>query len=955
MIEAYKVGVTLALDASTVTAGLTKVSGQFEALNRVVKSVQGSVNNLAGAMQGLSGIGTAAARAWQDAANAMDRAARSARSAGTGAAPQSLVRLQPPSTGFTLPGGPLPSGGASYPRGPMGGALATLPSGGAFAGGAGTGGALAPYAEPGRGPIPLNYSAGRPMPSQHEFLAAGAGFGVLGEALSGLVKGAVDARAEIDHLGAQLGRMGMSSEEVARAQQNAVSIQQGVAGVTQAQALELQKDLMAVTQNKEDALNKDLVTSWAQAAVVLAASGKKDAIHELFTAMQAGELRGAFSGADGKPDPQKASNFLQSVLATTLQSGGRYGPNEILQTIKSGGLGAAMIDDRALFADMIAPVLSLGPARAGTGIQALASQLTAGKMSEAAVMLMLRMGLIENLPADAGQTPGQQFAWLKPRYKTGIGVWSLPQGMMPYRDNPELNPGQHPIEFMDKVLLPRLDAYNLRTNGAPRDDADLNQQRMALALQLAARIPTGNIVGDVIRNMPLILRDRKAISEANERGANNGAFNQFIAQDPEARTKAFSAALNGLEVALGGPIMDSALGALKDLTTALNFVSTWASAHPDATRRLMETTAAVAAFSLAMAALSGVFVVAAPMFTVLRWLPGGITALAASTSALSAAAPGTVAASLGGLAAAIGVLGKAALAGMAADQALKAVDPNDRMGSWIDRHIPGAAAVDDFAARHLGLGRTYQQQQDADPTYRPQSFVPPAGAGGGAPIHVSMNMDGERVARLVLDRGGRIMDRPQYGQVAFDRSLWPRFGGASFALRKSDVRLALAPSPSCLRHRDRRPRPAPNPRRHAERDVRHPARPARGSARRRARPRRVQRRADAAPVVPAGAVRGGACCDGAAERCGPVSVRRSGFAAGLPGDPWGAMMVERPAFIPLISLEAGAAERLIEHCFNEALTLFRDRILDGRLELCVAADVPMNGTHDAIFRLQLIP
>ena len=164
----------------------------------------------------------------------------------------------------------------------------------------------------------------------------------------------------------------------------------------------------------------------------------------------------------------------------------------------------------------------------------------------------------------------------------------------------------------------------------------------------------------------------------------------------------------------------------------------------------------------------------------LRWLPSGITALAASTSALSAAAPGTVAASLGGLASAIGLLGRAALAGVAADQALKAVDPSDRMGSWIDRHIPGAAAVDDWFGRHGGWGRTYQQQQEADPNVRPQSFVPPA-AGGAAPIHVSMNMDGERVARLVLDRGGRIVDRPQYGQVAFDPSLSPRFGGASFA------------------------------------------------------------------------------------------------------------------------------------------------------------------------------
>mgnify|MGYP001402578866 CR=1 FL=1 len=47
-----------------------------------------------------------------------------------------------------------------------------------------------------------------------------------------------------------------------------------------------------------------------------------------------------------------------------------------------------------------------------------------------------------------------------------------------------------------------------------------------------------------------------------------------------------------------------------------------------------------------------------------------------------------------------------------ADEALKKYDPNDSLGAWIDKNIPGASAIDN-AASHLGLGRSYEQQKQA--------------------------------------------------------------------------------------------------------------------------------------------------------------------------------------------------------------------------------------------------
>lgn len=677
MFEAYAIGVRLTLQGN-IGADLTKVGQQFDALNRIIGRSQMAVNELAAGMRGLSRVGQSAAAAWTQAANAMERAARAARSAtgsmsggAGGFAPQAsnpaamagMVaaaaavasanqrRLPAPQTGFTLPPG-LPTGGGSVPLLPyVPSNIMPYTANGSFAGGPGTGsGGTALMATGGGagggGPIPLNLGGagggpGAPMPTHSQFATAAAGFGALGYVLMHAVEASVKARTEVEHLQAGIGLMGMTSEQVKESLTRATDLQRNVPGITIGGGLHIIKDLLAVTQNVHDALDPTLLRSFAQAGVVLTAGGKGNAIAELFKAMQAGELRGEFSGANGQPDPAKAAAFLQSVLATTIQTGGRVGPAEILQFIKSGGMGSAMLGNRDLFADAIAPIISMGSARAGTGIQAFAQQFSAGKMSDAGANMLLEMGLLQNMP---GNSIAAQQAYMKRNYKVGIGQYRLPPDKLVGMGDPNTNPREHPIEFMERVLLPRIDTYNQQHYGAPRDDKDRDAQRMATGASVASRIPGGNILGDVIRNWPLIMRDREAIAEALKRGQNDGAFNQIQATDPKVKMEAFGAAMNGMLIALGGPIMDSAISAIKTLTTVLNAVSDFASKHPDMTKNIMLATAGVGAFSVAMAVLSGALVAVPAAWAVLRWLPTGMTALATSIATLGGANPAAAAA-----------------------------------------------------------------------------------------------------------------------------------------------------------------------------------------------------------------------------------------------------------------------------------------------------------------------
>ncbi|WP_061490885.1 phage tail tip lysozyme [Acetobacter malorum] len=54
-------------------------------------------------------------------------------------------------------------------------------------------------------------------------------------------------------------------------------------------------------------------------------------------------------------------------------------------------------------------------------------------------------------------------------------------------------------------------------------------------------------------------------------------------------------------------------------------------------------------------------------------------------------------------------LGLAGAAGYGANALLNDIDPQDKLGAWIDKNVPGASFVDN-AASHLGLGRSYDEQ-----------------------------------------------------------------------------------------------------------------------------------------------------------------------------------------------------------------------------------------------------
>ena len=451
--------------------------------------------------------------------------------------------------------------------------------------------------------------------------------------------------------------------------------------------------------------------------------------------MQMGELRGVLKADEnGNISSETLQGFLHNVINTTLVTGGRIGPAEQLQFLKSSGLGGAMLSDSSLFADAIAPILSMGAARAGTGVQAFAQQFAAGKMSDAGAAILEQMGLL-HIPA------GHDID----EYKSGIGQYRFPPSVLTGYEQARTNP----TDWIMQVLLPGIDRYMAQANGkAPANDQELLGNRMAGAAAVASRIPGGNLIGDIIRNFALIQRDRQAIATGDTRDywANSQT-------DPRVKMQALGAALNGLFAALSGPVMDTMIGIIKNLTSALNAMSSWAQGHPETAGRIIEVATALGTLSVALAAIAGTLLVLGPMIRLARW---GLAWPGAALAAAGAGAGG------GALAAAGGVLRggiRGGIYGYAAHEALGMVDPNDRVGSWIDRNIPGASWLDNFAS-HIGLGRSYDQQKSVAPSAQPHDMT--------VNMNGKVTLDGRVVGNIVANGVAKSMSGPSTGTTNFD-------------------------------------------------------------------------------------------------------------------------------------------------------------------------------------------
>ena len=144
------------------------------------------------------------------------------------------------------------------------------------------------------------------------------------------------------------------------------------------------------------------------------------------------ELRGGTGSAAQFHDQ---ANMVQKVITAT---GGRVGPSEWLNFIKTGGLAAKSMDDKSFYYQMEPLVQELGGHRAGTALMSGYSNLYQGKTTKRAVQNIEALGLIGD-PSKVKHDKVGQISTLGPGALLGSDVFRRSQ-----------------FEWMETVLLPQL-------------------------------------------------------------------------------------------------------------------------------------------------------------------------------------------------------------------------------------------------------------------------------------------------------------------------------------------------------------------------------------------------------------------------------------------------------------------------------------------------------------------
>lgn len=764
MVEAYKVGVSISL-AGNVASVISQLIREFETLNRSVKAVQMSVNEMAAGMRGLGRIGDNAARSWKEAASAMERAARAARSAGSampgGGGGGTGYTYTPPGRPANTNGRttflalPAPTGGGMVPYNPSGG--------GTFAGGPGSyQGALVPYnggngGGGGGGPIPLNYKAPGSRapwvpPGHHDLAMASVGFGGVAAGGGTFLEAAMNARIQTDVVRNYLRMQGFGDKDIAKADEIAQKLQLDVPSATIAGGLNIVRDLLTVTQNKGESLDYDAVKSFAETDVVLRSLGLGQEGAQLFKAMQAGELRGVLTDPKThKISIDRLQKFLKNVQITAAQTGGRVGPAEVLQLLRSAGIEGGMLSDDTLFKDLITPILSMGAAGAGTGLQGFAMQFVGGKMSEGAGLMLAQAGLL-NLPKGAPdpKNKGAMIKFLRDHYKNGIGHFLFPPEVSPYANEA----AKEPVEFVLKRLLPSADKYMKDHHITPKDDDELLMRRQQYITALMSRIPGAKIAGDVIRNILLIQRDRDAIDAARKRFAAEGKspMESVVAHDPRIQIDAFHASMNALLEQLGGTVMKDALDVLRNFTKGLNAITDWARANPKAADTLIHFAEGLTAVSGALFVVAGGMLVIAPMVTVMKSLGSGVGKLGAGLATFAAGGEG-----------AVGLMGLITLLSRLA-----------AVGVFLGIMKPGKAnAGEEEELKKMREDPAYFHHMMGDPNIHKQSYRAPS----ADPNHVQKVrvINAVDIARGTTSYMGDRASYPQRGPTGPDGAMTPSF------------------------------------------------------------------------------------------------------------------------------------------------------------------------------------
>jgi hypothetical protein len=404
--------------------------------------------------------------------------------------------------------------------------------------------------------------------------SAGIGATVAGAAVGApLVKGLQEAK----HYQTEKGRitaLGLGPQVSADAEKYARSMK--TYGTSHAENLELVRDSMSVFGDLP------------HAQMVAPTLAKMKFANKAFYGEEAGgenerkfmdmlkviEVRGGTASA-GKF--QEQANMVQKVISAT---GGRVGPTEWLNLIKTGGIAAKGMDEKSFYYELEPLVQELGGFGVGNGLMSSYNNLYQGRTSKRAAMNLDKLGLIGDHTKVKHDNVGQT-AQLDPGALLGSDLFKKSQ-----------------FEWMEKVLLPQL-AKNGITDKTK-------------VLDTIGSLFTNRKAGDLMANMYLQRTQIHKNRKLNEGAYDVDQLDTLGKQQASGKEMETAAKLADLQLTMGEKILPLYSNAIDTVTAALDGLNGFMEKNPTLSKVM------IVGFGI----LAGILVVLGPLMLGLAALIG---------------------------------------------------------------------------------------------------------------------------------------------------------------------------------------------------------------------------------------------------------------------------------------------------------------------------------------------
>lgn len=305
------------------------------------------------------------------------------------------------------------------------------------------------------------------------------------------------------------------------------------------------------------------------------------------------ELRG---GLASKEKFEHEANLVQKVLTAT---GGRVGPNEWLNFIKTGGVAAKSLKDEAFFYKMEPLIQEMGGHRVGTGLMSAYSNLYQGKTTVRAAQEMGRLDLL-----DLNKVEYNKIGMIK-QIKPG----ALAGGELMKTD---------PMAWLETVLLPKLAAKGI---------TDQEQIKDTIATIMTNRTASNLFTQMYMQREQIHKNERLNAGAADIDVLNKGAMSTTAGRELHALAR-----INSAKKEIGEHILPIYASALEKVADVLESVTGWMKEHATATKVITISLTGLAAVLAVLGSLAIAVASVLGPFSILRYAMNLLGLRAAGTA-----------------------------------------------------------------------------------------------------------------------------------------------------------------------------------------------------------------------------------------------------------------------------------------------------------------------------------